>query len=229
LFDKSKFYETDLICPVCKTKFKQLKIKSNAFRIKTRDIDLCNIYEGINPNIYSPIVCPECGYANLDHSFQNKLSDVVISLMQKELPKSKAYKKDLTGERSYESAIEAYEQAIYCASVAGQNSSLLAGIYFRMTCLAKSFGSPKEDEYRLKAVEYYEKAYDHEEFPLGGKMSQTLVEYMIASMYFKLNKLEQAIYWLNFSISRDPKGLTDPKAYAMIKELWMSVKNKIKK
>jgi len=229
LFDKSKFYETDLICQVCKTKFKQLKIKSNAFRIKTRDIDLCNTYEGINPNIYSPIVCPECGYANLDHSFQNKLSDVVISLMQKELPKSKAYKKDLTGERSYESAIEAYEQAIYCASVAGQNSSLLAGIYFRMTCLAKSFGSPKEDEYRLKAVEYYEKAYDHEEFPLGGKMSQTLVEYMIASMYFKLNKLEQAIYWLNFSISRDPKGLTDPKAYAMIKELWMSVKNKIKK
>ncbi|WP_448589515.1 DUF2225 domain-containing protein [Thermodesulfobium sp.] len=229
MFDKSKFYETDLICPVCKTKFKQLKLKSNAFRIKTRDIDLCNIYEGINPNIYSSIVCPECGYANLDHSFQNKLSDVVISLMQKELPKSKAYKKDLTGERNYESAIEAYEQAIYCASVAGQNSSLLAGIYFRMTCLAKSFGSPKEDEYRLKAVEYYEKAYDHEEFPLGGKMSQTLVEYMIASMYFKLNKLEQAIYWLNFSISRDPKGLTDPKAYAMIKELWMSVKNKIKK
>ncbi|HEM56442.1 MAG TPA: DUF2225 domain-containing protein [Thermodesulfobium narugense] len=228
MFDKNKFFQTDLVCPVCKAKFKQLKLKTNAFRIKSRDIDMCNTYEGINPNLYSLVVCPECGYANLDHSFQNKLSDVVITLLQKELPKSKLYKIDVTGERDYARAIDAYEQAIYCANIAGHSASLLAGIYFRMTCLAKSFGSSDEDEYRKKAIEFYEKAYDHEEFPLGGKMSQTLVEYMIASMYFKLNRLEQAVYWLNFSFSRDPKGSTDPKAYSMIKELWMTVKNIIK-
>ena len=69
--EADKLFDKKYTCPVCENNFTSKTVRSGKARMVRTDMDLRNVYDGIEPLKYDVILCPKCGYAALSRFFPN--------------------------------------------------------------------------------------------------------------------------------------------------------------
>lgn len=219
--EKKLIYETDKECPLCANSFKVIRTRVG-IKLISMETDFRMKYEGIDPCYYMVWVCPHCGYAAMDTCF-GPLSDAEKTLLQKTL-QGKRVGINLQGERTYEQALASYKLAIYFGELRKIPSSQIAGLYLKMGWLYRDKENTDLEQACLtKAVEYYRDAYRTECFPIG-KMTESILRYLIANLLDRIGEYEEAAQWLGKVIGQKNQG--EAKLIDMARDLWQSIKEK---
>jgi len=219
------FYEQSRTCPICEMKFSVTKVRNSQCPVTKRDTDFCIYYEDVDPYLYNVWVCPYCGYAAPESIFSN------ISESEKEIIalalKGKEIKVDFSGIRSINIAIASYKLAIYCCELRESKDSILAGLYLKVAWLYRKSSNSKEKDYLHRALDYYQKAYDQEPFPIGN-LTELALRYLIGELYRRLGEYKEAIQWFNRVVS-DKRSKLESKITNMAREQWHTAREELEK
>ena len=217
-------YAKTVTCPVCLNNFVTQKIKTSAIRIHKRDTDFCVHYLGENPVFYGAYVCPECGYAALESSFE----DINPNTKKTVLDKISANwnKRDFGQKRSIHEAIDAYKLALLCCQLTKQKKGVLGTICLRLTWLFRTLGEEREQDFLKHAAQCYEEAYRYEKLPIGG-LDEISITYLLGELNRRLEKFEDAIYWFNKAISH-PGVKQKKNMESQIRDQWILAREQFK-
>lgn len=208
--DAEKLFEKKYSCPICDNDFTAKTVKSGKARLLKTDMDLRNVYDGIEPLKYDIILCPKCGYAALARFFPNVTSVQHKYIEEKIRPNFKPMPEE-GDEYTFEQAISRYNIAFANAVVKLAKASEGAYLSLKTGWLCRSYKEsldPQSEGYqqsydRIEGMEkdYLKKAYDlfvkavqSEDFPMCG-MDENTVDYLLAALamefgdYFDASKL----------------------------------------
>lgn len=208
--DAEKLFDKKYTCPICENEFVAKTVKSGKARLLKTEMDLRNIYEGIEPLKYDIILCPQCGYAGLARFFPNVTTVQEKYIKEKITPNFK-YISENSDEYSFEEAINRYNIAFANAVVKVAKASEGAYLSLKTGWLCRSYKESLETEKegyrekyeRIDAMEkdYLKRAYDlfvkavqSEDFPMCG-MDENTVDYLLAALamefgdYYDASKL----------------------------------------
>ncbi|SHJ92199.1 hypothetical protein SAMN02745248_01324 [Hathewaya proteolytica DSM 3090] len=189
-------YFKTVTCPVCNTTFKVLAVKASYYKIKSRDSDLYIHYDKINPYLYDPWVCENCGYAAMKSDFFN-LKDYEIDLIKENIC-SKWKKKNYSIAYTTAVALEKYKLCLISAVESKSRSSKKAMIclkiawMYRISC-DEDFEN-HEKFFLEQALKGFELCYTNEALPVYGMDIHTL-RYLIGELNRRLGNNEKAISW----------------------------------
>ena len=205
-----KLFDKKYTCPICENNFTAKTVRSGKTRMIHTDMDLRNVYDGIEPLKYDVILCPKCGYAALSRFFPNITNIQQKYISEKITPNFKPLHED--GEDySYEQALARYKIAFANAVVKMAKFSEGAYLSLKTAWIYRSYKESldketagyeakyekleiAEKENLRKAYDYFVKAVQTEEFPMCG-MDEPTVDYIIAVLamefgdYFDSSKL----------------------------------------
>lgn len=218
-------YEKEETCALCGEKFKVTKVRKSACPVVRRDPDFCVYYQNENPNLYDIWVCPHCGYAAPESSW-NDLLEAQRKLLRDWLP-SQPKLPDLSGRRTPEMAIAAYDRAIACAVAKRGRDSQIAGLYLKASWVYRVSGvnDPREAEYVRKAAEHYEKAYQTEPTPIG-TMTDATLRYLIGELLRRCGRYKEACLYFSQLVS-DPAVRGDARIGNLAREQWQLAKQQL--
>lgn len=214
----SLLYEQSKTCPACERRFVLTRPRASACKVRRRDTDFRVVYEGIDPNLYSVWVCPRCGYAATETTFEQlgpaERERVRDALAGRPLPGGGQ------GERTVETAIAAYQQAIYLAEARKLAASSLAGLHLKLAWIYRGLeDGPAEQEHLAAARDLYRAAYDHERLGGPGKMSEATVAYLVGELCRRTGDYSTAINWFSKLVS-DPRTKQEPQILSLAREQW---------
>lgn len=218
-------YEKEETCALCGEKFRVTKVRKSACPVVRRDPDFCVYYQNENPNLYDIWVCPHCGYAAPESSW-NDLLEAQRKLLRDWLT-SQPKLPDLSGRRTPETAIMAYDRAIACAVAKRGRDSQIAGLYLKAAWVYRVSGAndPREAEYIQKAAEHYEKAYQTEPTPIG-TMTDATLRYLIGELLRRCGRYKEACLYFSQLVS-DPAVRGDARIGNLAREQWQLAKQQL--
>ena len=208
--DAEKLFDKKYTCPICENEFTAKTVKSGKARLLKTEMDLRNIYEGIEPLKYDVILCPKCGYAALSRFFPTVTSVQEKYISEKITPNFKA-PEDEGPEYTFEQAINRYKIAFANAVVKVAKASEGAYLSLKTGWLCRSYKESldaeaegyrekydyiekMEKDYLKRAYELFIKAVQTEDFPMCG-MDENTVDYLLAALamefedYYDASKL----------------------------------------
>lgn len=218
-------YDKNIKCPICNNHFSSKRVRTSACRVEKRDEDFCTHYKDHNPMYYEILVCPNCGYAASENSFEN-LSSRESSII-KELLSGKVVNRSFCGERTIEDAQDSFKLAIFLAQSSEAKKSTVAGLALKLAWLFRIQNSEKEAGFLEHALESYKEAYNTENLPFGN-LDEISVQYLLGELSRRLNKLADAVFWFNKAVS-NPSRSTNPRIEKMAREQWQLLKEQNKK
>ncbi|HOP74463.1 MAG TPA: DUF2225 domain-containing protein [Bacillota bacterium] len=214
-------YNTTVVCPACEREFTATKVRLNAYRVLSQDSDFAAIYEGVNPILYQVFVCEHCGYAAFQDRFDqlNPKERKIINTQVGAYWKHKSY----SGERTLDSALEAYKLALYCLQLRKAKSSEIAKTCLRIAWIYRWKGDQREKDFLKFALELYTEAYQSEDLPFD-KMDAPHCIYLIAELNRKTGNLEEATKWFGRLFS-SPEARQDKFLWDLAHEQYQLVKD----
>lgn len=219
-------YEKSVKCPICNNSFSSKKVRISACVVDKRDEDFCTHYKNCNPMHYEIFICPHCGYAASENSFDN-LTLIELNKI-KELLSGKVVGRSFCNERSINDAIDSFKLALFIATSRGAKDSAVAGICLKLAWLYRELKDEEKEMVFLKyALENYGKAYDKEEPPIGN-LDEISIQYLLGELSRRLNKFTDAVFWFNKAVN-NPQKLDNPRIEKMTREQWAVVKEQNKK
>lgn len=193
--EAEKLFNKKYTCPICDNTVLAKTVRSGKARLLRTDMDLRNVFDGIEPLKYEVIMCQSCGYAAL-----TKFFDTITSIQQKYVqdkitPNFKPLN-DEGEEYTFEQALARYKVAYANAAAKMAKASEGAYICLKTGWLCRSYKESLEAEetvnremiqkIEVMEKEYLTKAYDHftkavasEDFPICG-MDENTVDYLLA-------------------------------------------------
>ncbi|SDG46812.1 hypothetical protein SAMN04244560_02406 [Thermoanaerobacter thermohydrosulfuricus] len=213
-------YDKKTVCPVCKKEFTYTKVRSSQLKVEERERDFYTKYkDGINPFFYEVIVCPNCGYAALESEFDRITNDKKEKILS--LVTAKWVKREFSGERTPQKALEAYLLALYCSQIKEDKPIVFAKTCLRIAWIYRILNDKVNEEKYLKyALDSYIKAYSGSDIY---EEEEVLLIYMIAELNRMLGNREEALKWYNKVINHP-----DRSRYNLIVNLardgWQSLK-----
>lgn len=196
-------------CQMCEKTFAVKSVKNGRVKRLEPDRDLRPRHAYIDTLKYSVLSCPHCGYTALARSVGD-LTSVQRKLIQENIcDKFKETPQEEMDFYSYDYAIERYKLALFNSIAKKGKTSEKAYICLCMSWLlrgkAEEMEKDKEkndqaaiDAVRKEEAAYYDQAYEgfmkavsSEQFPMVG-MDQSTVDFLLASMSYRLGKLEVA-------------------------------------
>lgn len=216
-------YNKKIMCPVCNREIEVTKVKTKACKVKSRDTDMCVHYENLNILFYDVWVCENCGYAALQDKFEGLFTRDIQVIKDKI---SKHWnKRSFAGERDVKKAIEAFKLALLNLKVRNAKSSELAKICLRIGWLYRDKKDPKELEFLNFALISYNDAYQKERFPLD-KLDEITCMYIIAELFRRVGKLDEAILWFSRIVS-SAEARKNPKLIDMARDQYQLAKDQL--
>ncbi len=219
----SSLYNTSIPCPVCSKKFEVTKVKAKSSKLHSRDSDFCVYYEGINPIYYEVYVCENCGYAAQADKFDS-ISSNEASIILKNIS-SRWTKRSFSGERTLDTAIEAFKLALYNMHLRKAKGSELAKICIRIAWLFRLKNDEKEMDFLKFALKGYSEAYERENFPVE-KLDEFTCLYMIGELNRRIGNLDESVKWFSRLIG-SPEARKNPKLIDMAREQFQAVKEQM--
>jgi len=217
-------YLKQVECPVCKRKFNATKVKARGCKVDKRDTDFCVHYAGINPLYYDAWVCEHCGYAALADKFLD------IPYKEAELVKkaisSKWKERSFEGERSVDTAIEAFKLVLLNHQIRGVKASEMAKVCMRIAWLYRFKGDERENEFIKFALRYYTETYEKERFP-ADKLDENTCMYMIAELNLRTENYEESVKWFSRLIG-SAEARKNPVLIEAARDQFQLVKEKLK-
>lgn len=214
------FYQQEQPCPVCGQKFPVTKVRKSMLSVEQRDTDFYNHCSPVDPNFYTVIACPHCGYAASDATF-TEVTPQEKPLITQALA-GRGAPPDLTGERDHAQAMKAAEQALFCAQARRAKPSVLAGLYLRAAWVLRGAKDPSEPAYLAQALENYRQAYQSETLPLG-KMSELTLTYLIGELARRTGSLNEAVNWF-YQVVNSPDAAREPQILNQAREQWRTTR-----
>jgi len=217
-----EIYRKKLKCPSCANEFTSTKVKSSKLRVDKRDSDFLVYYKGENPIKYNVFVCPHCGYAAQEINF-DKLNHNKVEVVSRYIT-SKWKRKDYTGVRTIEDAIECNKLALYCGELIGLKKLELGNICLRLAWLYRMIDKEDENRFLQNAVALFEEAYLNESL-VGSTLDEVTLAYLIGELYRRTGQNSLAISWFEKAVS-NPLIKTNPRVENLAREQWSLAKNK---
>ncbi len=217
-------YLKETECPVCKRKFNATKVKARGCKVDKRDSDFCVHYVGINPLYYDAWVCEHCGYASQADKFLD-ITTREVDLVKKTIaPKWK--QRSFEGERSVDTAIEAFKLVLLNHQVRGVKASEFAKVCMRIAWLYRFKEDDRENEFVKFALKYYTETYEKERFP-ADKLDENTCIYMIAELNFRAENYEDSVKWFSRLIGSQ-EARKNPALIEAARDQFQLVKEKLK-
>lgn len=214
------FYQQEQTCPVCGQKFPVTKVRKSMLTVEQRDTDLYNHCSPVDPNFYTVMACPHCGYASSDAHFAEVTPQEKLLITQ--ALAGRGTPPDLTGERDSTRALQAMEQALFCAQARHAKPSVLAGLYLKAAWVLRADKDAREPAYLAQALENYRQAYQSEPLPLG-KMSELTLTYLIGELARRTGNLNEAVNWF-YQVVNSPDAAREPQILNQAREQWRTTR-----
>lgn len=216
------FYEQAKTCPACGRRFMLTRPRTAACVVLKRDTDFRVQCAGVDPNLYSVWVCPRCGYAasetTFEHLEEKERPSVQQALVNRPIPP------EAQGERTTAGAVAAYEQAIYLGELRKLSPSYLAGLHLKLAWVYRSLGDEgHEQEHLTLARDLYRTAFNRERLGGSGKMSEATVGYLIGELCRRTGAYAEAINWFSRLVS-DPRTKKEPQILNLSREQWYAAR-----
>lgn len=205
-------YNSTITCPVCEKQIQVTKVRSKFVKLIKQDEDFCPYYELTNPIFYEAWICGNCGYAAHSTIFDDAVNndrEVIIEKL-----KGKWRKRDFTGERDVNKALEAFKIVLYNLQIRSGSFSESAKICLRIAWLYRYKGEwVNEYKFIRYSYDYYKKSYSAEHLT-NGKLDEYTCMYIIGELARRLGDNEEALLWLGklvtASIRPEGKGKVTP-------------------
>jgi CRP-like cAMP-binding protein/uncharacterized protein (DUF2225 family) len=206
-------------CPVSNTRFTALNVRPDVAKVKSRDTDFRDIYEGANPTWYLVYVCPECLFAAYPDDFA-ALSAAESAAIAGTLAQRReiAAGHDLHGERSLEAATAAYRLAVHCYSLRAPDHHRMGGLYQRLAWLRREAAdSQAEQRYLAEAIMSLRAALDQPK-PRPPEVELALL-YSIGEISLRLGNPVEAVK--SFAqASQHPEFKKQPDIQRLTRDRW---------
>jgi uncharacterized protein (DUF2225 family) len=219
-------YNTHITCPVCQNKVEYTKVRTKAIRVIKRDTDFCPWYEGENPVLYEAVICPECGYGAHISSF-DKINKYEIERIKERIT-SRWHKRNFSGQRTIDEALEAYKIVLLNLNEREAPKSEIAKICLRIAWLYRYKNEKANENKFLKfSLENYKLAYSQEDLSLG-KFDEFTCIFIIGELEKRLGNYNESRQWLSRLIMSysDPlkKSRVSPKLIKSAREIIQEMK-----
>ena len=240
--EKSYILDRSEKCPVCDKEFTTKQVKSGKVRRKGQDEDLRPRSIGVDTLKYDVTVCPYCGYASLNKSFEP------VSVTQIRLLKEQVASKFKPGEiknseiYTYDEAMERYKLALVSAMVKRAKTSEKSYICLKMAWMlrdiVKAMPSETPEQKKLKSKKneeylgYYNQAFEgflkaiSEEMPPYFGLQTSTLEFILVNMavFFKKYDIASKLLSNLLGSPSTPPRLKD-KAIDLKQEIVDAIKN----
>lgn len=219
------YYAKDVKCPVCLLEFSTTKIRMSGVKIDHKDEDFCVHYKEHNPIYYNIFICPNCGYASSENSFdslEDKEKDILIKAFA-----GRKVERNFCGIRSHGDALDSYKIALYTANLIGARKSFTAGLALKTAWMYRYINDENEKAFLKMALEFYLEAYDKENLPVNNMDELTMI-YLIGEISRRLGMYEESINWFSKLFSHPDKN-SNIRIQKMAKEQWYRVRDILKK
>lgn len=192
------FFEKKFDCPICKTSFTSLAVRSSRVYVQSKEADLHVIYRGISPLHYSIIVCPACYYAASNNGFSQEINPILLEKLIQALYQLRPEPAiEYNQERDLEKALGSFKLAIRSGQLKQVRAGELAGLFLGAAWVAREAGNQElEDIYLKEALTHYLEAYN-KDFQSIGNMSDVQATYLIGELYRRNGEGKEAINWFN--------------------------------
>jgi len=218
-------YEKSNKCIICNNSFSSKRLRATACRLDKREEDFYTSYKGYNPMHYEILVCPHCGYAAAETSFDSLSTKEITDI--KEMLSGKVIGRSFCGERTVNDALDSFKLALFMAKSRDAKNSVIAGLSLKLAWIYREMKDTKEKVFLEHALEQYKQAYDKENLPLGN-LDEISVQYLIGELSRRLNKFKEAVFWFNKAVS-NPDRKNNPRIEKMSREQWIIAKDQSKK
>lgn len=222
------FFPKNYVCPVCKTPFSSLAVRTSAAVSSTREPDFHQLYHGISPLHYAIVVCPSCNYAAGAASMKDEqIPSKNVEALSRALLALHREPNNLTGERSAEDALKAWMLAVQTAQLKKQTPGQKAGLLLGVAWLCRETGdSQKELQYLDESLNAYVEAFHNEKLPLGG-LDELSVIYLIGELYRRTGRPNEALSWFS-KVVNHPLIKTKPAIDKLAREQWQQTREDYK-
>ncbi len=186
-----------LKCPFCAFEFETTRLRSSVIKIKEKQTDFGNIYDGECAYLYAVTVCPQCTFAALNKDFDTIRAGAEPMIMEvsRQIRQSAKKKPDIfaLGSSTPEVAIKRHEMAITFMKIRKYGDlSTLAGLCLHLVWIYRMM---KDYENEKKALAQAAKAYE-EYFDKGNRLPENLGEpgvlYLIGELYRRQGLYKEA-------------------------------------
>ncbi|HOK87799.1 MAG TPA: DUF2225 domain-containing protein [Fervidobacterium sp.] len=187
-------------CPVCGASVGTKKVFTGKVRIKSYEADLKPVYEGINPLLYSVIVCESCYYSALESDFETQISPIFREEIRKvqdeiKIPEMVSFSQ----ERDHKVAIIAYALASLFYKVKNQPCRT-AEMYLRMGWLYREINDEDNENKALaKALSNFEECYLNTYVESD---KEPMILFYLAELSRRFGKREDAMRWFSTLVSK---------------------------
>lgn len=220
-------------CPFCAEEFETTRLRSSVIKIKEKESDFGNIYEGECPYFYSLTACPKCTFTAQNKDFESVKPQYETKILEacKQIKESGKKKPDLfaTGPLTASTAVKRHELAIAFMKMRKfQDLGILAGLYLHLVWL---FRLMKETEKEKAAMAEASKAYE-EYFDKSSKLPDHLGEpgilYLIGELNRRQGLLKEARRFYERALaSREIKSF--PQIAEMIRDMMLTAKEQMER
>ena len=218
-------YDKSVKCPICNNSFSSKRMRSSACRIEKREEDFCVVYKGHNPMHYEILVCPQCGYAASENSFDSLTPTETAKI--REILCGKVIGRSFCGERSINDALDSFKLALFIAQARDAKKSTLGGLCLKLAWIYREMKSDKENVFLAHALENYKEAYNVEPLPFGN-LDEISIQYLMGELSRRLENFDDAVFWFNKAIM-NPERRANPRIEKMARDQWSLAKDQSKK
>lgn len=212
----SSLYDKEHICPVCLLNFYSKRVLVSKIRTKKIESDFCTQYHGENPQHYSILVCPTCGFTYSENTSKIKAQEV--EKLSKFLLENPA-EEDFSQPRDHYLALKSFERALIIGEFRKEKILVLANYCLQIAWIYRFLGDQKkENEYLKKALKYFIEGYEKE----ADASNVARVMYIIAEINKRLENEKEAVRWFT-RIVNDQK-IKDQAIIRMAREQWQQMK-----
>ncbi|NGZ76845.1 DUF2225 domain-containing protein [Saccharibacillus alkalitolerans] len=213
-------FQITTACVCCEKTFQTSRVRPSFKQTIKRDTDFCAHYKNENPDFYVVRVCPHCGFAFTENSAA-KLSEAQRQSF-KEKVGAPAKKKDYSGARTLEAAMETYKLALICAQVIGDKERIIASLLHHIAWLYRYADNP-EQEIRFigYARDSYVRVYETE---TAGPSDARLM-YLIGELCRRLGEFNEAVRW--FSRVINDQRIMDAAMIRASREQWAALREEM--
>lgn len=222
------FFNREYTCPICKTTFNSLSVRSSSTYVEEKESDFHIIYKGISPLHYSIIVCPTCEYAASNTSFSKEINSKLANQLAIALSQLKSNDSPNFGEeRDLITTLKAFQLAIRTAQLKRVSAAELSGLLLAAGWIAREMNNTElEEVYVNEALKYYLEAFYSGSGAIGN-LSDLQATYLIGELHRRCGEYKEAINWFNKVIShKDIKR--NPNIEKMARDQWVLARDQAK-
>ena len=184
----SPLWNKKIKCPFCGGEFETTRIRYSTVRVKEKESDLGNIYEGECPYLYAVTVCPQCTFAAQNKDFETVRAGAEPKIMEasRQILKSGRKKSDIfaLSTSTPEVAAQRHELAIAFSKLrAYQDGAILPSLYLHLAWIYRlGKNAEKEKVFLALAAKAYEE-YLIKGYDLPEHLGEPGIYYLIGELH----------------------------------------------